>query len=149
MSHRRYGCLHTIARKTGGRCHLCNEKFDMETYGFSDFFGAEAATVDHLVPQSYGGSDASHNLMIAHNGCNASRGVEDVDAARYRMSGRRSAPLSTNARIGVVAGSGGLGALAGGYIFGEELPDGSTRLSPEGALVGGLTGALFALALVA
>jgi hypothetical protein len=111
MISKRYGCLHRIGRRTSHRCHLCGEPVDLYLYGRPGLFGSDTVTVDHLVPQAFGGSDEPDNLMVAHAGCNSSRGTLPVETARQLFGGDGSAPWSTTARssalgigVGVVAG---------------------------------------------
>ena len=146
MSHPRYGDLGQVWRKTHGRCHLCHDTVDLETYGYTDVFGADAATVDHLVPQSRGGDDHHDNLLPAHLGCNASRGTEDVELARYRMAGSFDAPLSTGERVGLGALVTGLGALAGGALTAKPDEQGCKQFNSNGAWVGGGLALLLACA---
>lgn len=44
-------------------CFVCGEHVEYEK-----------ATLEHVVPQSKGGSDAMHNLSISHFRCNVNRG---------------------------------------------------------------------------
>lgn len=137
MHHRRYGDLTRIWDRTAGRCHLCHEDVDLGTYGLVSYFGREAATVDHLVPQSHGGLDNRRNLMPAHHGCNASRGTRPPASARLQLSGRANAPLSTAGRATATVGAGlGVGALAG-HVFAHEKPDGTREFNWFAALLGG------------
>ncbi|MFB9512387.1 HNH endonuclease [Streptomyces purpureus] len=63
--------LDDIARRDGWRCHLCLRSVDPGLH----FQHRDAATLDHLVPVSVGGTDEPSNLALAHRGCNSSRGV--------------------------------------------------------------------------
>jgi hypothetical protein len=63
--------LEDIARRDGWRCHLCTRAVDPGLY----FQHRDAATLDHLVPVSAGGTDEPSNLALAHRGCNSRRGV--------------------------------------------------------------------------
>lgn len=49
-----------VLRRDRGVCWLCG--------------GTGATTVDHIVPQSLGGTDDPSNLAAAHAGCNFARG---------------------------------------------------------------------------
>ncbi len=137
--HPRYGDLDALWRKTAGRCHLCHEPVDPHTYGLADVFGAETATVDHLVPQSHGGSDDHRNLLPAHLGCNASRGTGEVEDARWEMAGTKSVPLSSDARLGIGAVVTGGGALISGHLFAEADEFGQQRFNKKAAFWGGAT----------
>lgn len=115
-NHPRYGNLLRIWHETGCRCHLCGERVDIHTYGEND---ADSATFDHLLPQLFGGTD--DDGLIAHRGCNSSRGIEDVQDARLRLSGRTDAPLSTTAKVAAgAAASLGVGAVVGSAASHED-----------------------------
>lgn len=142
MHHRRYGDLTRIWDKTAGRCHLCHEEVDLGTYGLVQYYGRDAATVDHLVPQSHGGLDRRRNLMPAHHGCNASRGTKHPQSARLQLSGRCRAPLSTAGRTTATVGAGlGFGALAG-HVFAHQKPDGTREFNWFAAVLTGSAAAL-------
>ena len=51
-------------------CQLCNEPIDVGAHYQSDW----AASLDHIVPRSRGGSDDPENLRTAHRWCNSIRG---------------------------------------------------------------------------
>ncbi|MBL8618792.1 MAG: HNH endonuclease [Deltaproteobacteria bacterium] len=146
MNHHRYGDLDKVWAKTHGRCHLCHLEVDLATYGLADIFGADAATVDHLVPQSHGGDDHHDNLLPAHLGCNASRGTQPVAVTRFRMAGALDAPMSTDGRIGAGVAIMGLGALLGGALTAERDETGRKQFNTTGACVGGGIGLLLAVA---
>lgn len=118
MYSRRYGCLHTIAARTGHRCHLCHGSIDVTLYGRIGAFGGEEATVDHLQPQSLGGIDEADNLLIAHGRCNATRGTRPVADVRAELAGVRSRPASTGENL-VVGATASVFALGAGYAFRE------------------------------
>ncbi|MEW1719787.1 HNH endonuclease signature motif containing protein [Streptomyces sp. NPDC093109] len=63
--------LEDIAGRDGWRCHLCGRAVDRVRH----FQHRDAATLDHLVPVSDGGTDEAANLALAHRGCNSRRGV--------------------------------------------------------------------------
>ncbi|WP_327413223.1 HNH endonuclease [Streptomyces sp. NBC_01233] len=63
--------LEDVARRDGWRCHLCARLVDPTLY----FQHRDAATLDHLVPVSAGGTDEASNLALAHRGCNSRRGT--------------------------------------------------------------------------
>lgn len=60
-----------VVAEYGTRCHLCGQSIDL-TVSHPD---PKSLSIDHLVPQSRGGSHALENLRPAHLGCNASRGA--------------------------------------------------------------------------
>ena len=116
MIHPRYGDLNAIARKTGGKCHICHKPAPLRKFGSPAHFGRSATTIDHLKCQSHGGTDNFGNLMLAHAGCNSSRGTRSVRAARMQWAGTPSKPWSTAATYTAVgAVSLGLGYAAGKY----------------------------------
>jgi 5-methylcytosine-specific restriction endonuclease McrA len=57
-----------VLQRDRGICHLCGR--------------AGATTVDHLVPQSMGGSSELVNLMAAHSYCNTARGAKVIMRSR-------------------------------------------------------------------
>jgi hypothetical protein len=146
MNHPRYGDLGKVWAKTHGHCHLCHEKVDLGTYGFAAVFGADTATVDHLVPQSHGGDDHHDNILPAHLGCNASRGTQPVGLTRYRMTGEVEAPLSTVGRLGMGAAMAGIGALIGGTLTARPDETGRKQFNTTAARVCGGVGLLLAIA---
>lgn len=92
----RYGPIEDIGEKTDNRCHICHEEAHPDDYGSSAGpLGRHATTVDHLVPQSEGGSDDSDNLLLAHAGCNSSRGTRSPEEARLEWAGTTEKPLSS------------------------------------------------------
>lgn len=60
-------------------CHLCGKKVD-ETSPVSSV-GSEASSIDHLNPQSLGGSDYPSNLKTAHISCNKSRRNKPINSS--------------------------------------------------------------------
>lgn len=147
MNHSRYGDLGAISRKTGGNCHLCLEEVDLDTYGLVHVHGRDAATVDHVEPQSYGGDHDFDNLLMAHHGCNSSRGTREVEDARLQMSGTTRAPLSSDERVLATVGLSGGSALLAGELFAETDADGKRRFNTTAAFWGGLLGLALAAAL--
>lgn len=145
MAHPRYGDLNHIWRKTHGNCHLCRRPVDLDTYGFSSIFGAEAATVDHLIPQSMGGDDEIDNLLPAHLGCNASRGTGDIAHTRLRLAGNTAQPMSTDDRV--IAGAAlTLGtAWIAGHANAQRGEDGVARFNGKSAIGWGLAALTFSL----
>lgn len=129
----RYGDLRSIARKTAGRCHLCHQPLDLSTYGHVCLFGRETATVDHLDPQSWGGDDDSDNLLMAHHGCNSSRGTRDVEETRLLLAGTARRPMSSGERAAAGAGLVALAAAAGGVIFAQPDASGQVRFNAPAA----------------
>lgn len=63
-----------IYERDGWVCQLCNGAIDFDATEHAD-----RASLDHIVPQSHGGSHDPSNLRMAHVGCNARRG-DRVDA---------------------------------------------------------------------
>lgn len=69
--------------RDGDRCWLCNGKLSFGAARTSK----KAPTIEHLVAQVNGGTDALDNLVLAHPGCNRQLGcrpVEDKHAMRER-----------------------------------------------------------------
>lgn len=60
--------LPDLLKRQGYQCALCGGTLDPEATG------REGPTVDHIVPQSKGGSDDPSNLQAAHMHCNAGKG---------------------------------------------------------------------------
>ncbi|WP_425248691.1 HNH endonuclease [Auritidibacter ignavus] len=50
-------------------CHLCSEPVDRDAHYNDDY----AASLDHIIPRSKGGSDDPSNLRTAHRICNSMR----------------------------------------------------------------------------
>lgn len=74
-------------------CHLCGEPVDPR----ADFNANDYPSLDHVTPRSLGGSDEPDNLRTAHRGCNARRGVRDVE--EVLPSGRKEAtPAGSRSR---------------------------------------------------
>lgn len=116
MMHPRYGDLSSIAWKTDSRCHICHKPAPLKMFGSPARFGRSATTIDHLKCQAHGGTDNFDNLMLAHAGCNSSRGTRSVRDARMQWAGTPRKPWSTTtqyATAGVVCL--GLGWAAGNY----------------------------------
>lgn len=63
-------CPRQIFERDKWQCHICGEAIDK----FLVFPDVGSATVDHLVPVSFGGEHSVHNVKAAHFGCNARRG---------------------------------------------------------------------------
>lgn len=145
MISNRYGCLHKIGRRTGHRCHLCGERLHVELYGRPGMFGEDTVTVDHLTPQAFGGDDEPENLMLAHAGCNSSRGVLPVEEARVLFGGDGDAPWSTGARSVALGVGAGVGA---GFLFAEREGD-QIKFNTKAALGWGFGVSLLSWALSA
>lgn len=64
----------SLYERDSWECHLCGGAVDA-TVHYNDVM---AATLDHLVPRSRGGSDDPSNLLTAHRACNSSRGNRDL-----------------------------------------------------------------------
>lgn len=149
--HKRYGCLHSLYSKTRGRCHLCGEEvLPPEEFGDVQLWGRDSPSVDHLVPQSEGGDDSDENLMLAHHGCNASRGTEDAQVARMRLSGRRRPPMSSSEANLLSAGVGVATAMVAGEVDATVDPvSGERKFNVQSALIkGGLAAGLTRLLLL-
>lgn len=62
-------------------CQICSEPVDYTADPLSDWY----PSIDHIVPQSHGGSDDVENLRTSHRWCNSVRGdltwYTDVDLA--------------------------------------------------------------------
>lgn len=66
-----------IYERDGWICHLCSEPVDMSA-GYNEKL---AATLDHLLPRSKGGTDEESNLRTSHRHCNSMRQDRDLVAA--------------------------------------------------------------------
>lgn len=69
--HNRRRRTRSLRRRFGDNCYICGVPMD-----FVDRVGQLAATINHVKPRCQGGSDALHNLKLAHRFCNESRAVE-------------------------------------------------------------------------
>lgn len=58
----------------GLRCHICLQEIDPALRRPHP----QSLSIDHLVPQSRGGSNALENLRPAHLGCNSARGARQL-----------------------------------------------------------------------
>ena len=115
---KRYGCIHSIGRKTNNRCHLCHGKLDPDDYGPTwGPQGGDAVNVDHVWPQSWGGDDRSSNLYLTHARCNSKRGTRPVGEVRMQLAGTRRAPRSSDEVMFDVGGAALLGGVAGGTLL--------------------------------
>lgn len=59
-----------IYERDGWICQLCLEPVSPDSPP-SDIW---AATLDHIIPRSHGGSDEEDNLQLAHRWCNSVKG---------------------------------------------------------------------------
>lgn len=137
MYSERYGDLRPIAAWTDGDCHLCGEPVDLARYGRGGLFGSETTTVDHLRAQSRRGTDDPANLRIAHGGCNSSRGVRSVAAARHALMGRRTAPRSTGEKVALATVVAGAAALATEHLCAKRTTGGDRPFASGPAFVAG------------
>lgn len=64
-----------LASRDGMLCHYCDGEMEMPEGCIN---GGLFATLEHIVPQSYGGSDDMTNLVLACADCNNARG-NDLD----------------------------------------------------------------------
>ena len=124
MKHKRYGDLSLIAKKTDGNCHICHKPAPIKRFGSPSRLGRSATTIDHIQCQVHGGTDAFENLMLAHAGCNSSRGTRSVEIARMQWAGTTRKPWSTATHYSVAGATClGLGWIAGNY-YAYETNDG-------------------------
>ncbi len=137
FSHR-YGDLWKIWRKTGGRCHLCLEKVDLTHYGAPGMFGIGTVTVDHVLPQAFGGDDHHDNLRLAHASCNSMRGTQEVEEVRLALTGEFDEPPSTAERnlAALAVGIGGYGVA--GTLLATPKPDGAKEFNHRAGVAAGL-----------
>lgn len=57
-----------LAKREGGLCALCGQPVDPQAVG------EWAASVDHIIPLSFGGKRGMDNCQLAHTWCNHRRG---------------------------------------------------------------------------
>jgi 5-methylcytosine-specific restriction endonuclease McrA len=69
-------CVRDLHREQGGLCFYCEQ-----------FVGLSAATVDHYVPSSHGGSDRIENKVMACGGCNTHK-ADRMPAAYFALIGK-------------------------------------------------------------
>ena len=95
---------YAIYQRDDWTCQLCFEAVDRDADPWSDWF----PSLDHIVPQSRGGSDEWDNLRLTHRWCNAIRGdgrwhsdffkvVTEGGALRVRPDGRSTEDLARSA----------------------------------------------------
>lgn len=136
MYSNRYGDLTAIAHRTDCRCHLCHRPVDLASYGLVRRYGGQAASVDHLWPQSWGIDDDLENLRIAHHSCNSHRGTRDYEGVRLALAGTPSEPWSGTAWNAATVG-GGLGvAIASGNVFATTNDHGESEFNWGAAALG-------------
>lgn len=63
--------IQSLIMRDGGRCHYCDETVRLARS--HDDAGLRVATREHIVPRSFGGSWAKHNIILACRGCNEKR----------------------------------------------------------------------------
>lgn len=78
-------------QRDGWVCHLCNGSIDHEPpYSTDDFM----LSLDHVHPQSQGGSDYPSNIKASHQSCNKGRRDRTIEEYRKVLSeGRSNAQL--------------------------------------------------------
>ena len=92
---------YAVYQRDDWTCQLCLEPVDRSADPWSDWY----PSLDHIVPQSHGGSDEWDNLRLAHRWCNAIRGdgrwhsdffkvVTEGGALRVRPDGRSTEDLA-------------------------------------------------------
>jgi len=76
-----YSNWRTVAKREKYLCHICGSRVDDDDFTRSEsgsfIAGPEYPTVDHLVPQSKGGSHHWTNLKLAHKRCNSLKSNRD------------------------------------------------------------------------
>lgn len=136
--HKRYGDLQVLSDKTDARCHLCHGEVDLAFYGPPGVYGLDTVTVDHLIPQAYGGDDDPDNLMLAHASCNTARGTLECEDVRLALAGTTDAPLGSTEKNVVSVLAGGGAYAAGGTLFAKERPDGTKEFNHGAAALSAL-----------
>jgi len=63
-----------VIQKYGSRCWYCGVHLGL----------SHKATIDHFMPQKYGGSDDIDNLRLACRPCNARKSCSDIETFRLR-----------------------------------------------------------------
>lgn len=63
--------IQQLLARDGPECWLCETEIDMTLV----YPNPGCATRDHVIPRSKRGSDALHNLKLAHKYCNEARGA--------------------------------------------------------------------------
>ncbi|WP_437281110.1 HNH endonuclease signature motif containing protein [Sorangium sp. So ce375] len=105
-------------------------------------YGDVTTTVDHVVPQLFGGGDDPENLLIAHGVCNSRRGTRDVEDVRLELAGAAAAPVGAGAKTAVSIAGASLIALWAGHAFAKPAETGERPFNGEAALLSGVLGTL-------
>lgn len=63
--------------RDGGKCHFCLQPTVLPVQGLDKQYSGKMATLDHIIPQSEGGTDKLTNLVLACANCNQNRGTID------------------------------------------------------------------------
>lgn len=74
--------LPLLIQRDNNICYLCGEECDSNDYTYvNDHFcmGKKYPTIEHLIPMSRGGTNTWDNVKLAHNSCNATKGVRKRD----------------------------------------------------------------------
>ena len=71
-----------VYERDGWVCQLCFQPVDPSVDGRQRW----AASVDHIVPRSMGGTEDPDNLQLAHRICNSRRSDEGAGFRRYKAS---------------------------------------------------------------
>lgn len=74
-----------IYERDGWTCQLCREPVDPELMIINPC-DDWAPSLDHVIPQSKGGSHDADNLRLAHRWCNAVRGAEDYHSDLFAVA---------------------------------------------------------------
>lgn len=97
---RRYGAIASHF-PDGATCHLCGKPVAASTYGHALEFGEDTVTLDHITPQSHGGSD--DEVRPAHLKCNSFRGAAPVAVARVLLTQGRPRVVAPDLRAAILA----------------------------------------------
>jgi hypothetical protein len=68
-------CIWAVRERDGGRCWLCGWEVDMSLSPRHRF----GPTLDHVIPESAGGTRDPANVRLAHRECNEFRGVTEPE----------------------------------------------------------------------
>lgn len=90
----------TLHKMQRGICHFCGMKVQFEQ-----------ATVDHLLPQSRGGTDAVDNLAMTCSPCNNAKG--NLTEAEFRLARRASSQALSHEAEPATPSQGGRRAPSG------------------------------------